>query len=282
MIKPKKLLFATAGIPSSTANPSTIEGINRVKELGFGAMEMEFVHSVNVSKELAPKIKQLVKVQGEWGVVLTCHASYFINLNAIEPQKRGASRGRITQAVKILDACGGYSCCFHPAFYLGMEPKKVYSTVKGQMKKLFDGLDSFNTDVWVRPETTGKATQFGSIEELVELSSEFDKVLPVVDFSHLHSRSKGKFNSKKEFQYVLELMEKKLGKEAIKNMHIHLSGIEYSDKGERKHLLFKESDMNYKGVLETLKEFNAKGVLVCESPDSESDAKLLKKYYDKL
>ena len=279
MIKPEKLLFATAGIPSSTVNPSTIEGIKRVKKLGFGAMEMEFVHSVNVSKELSPKVKKVAKEQN---VLLTCHASYFINLNAIEPQKRGASRGRISQSVKILDACGGYSCCFHPAFYLGMEPKKVYVTVKEQMKKLFTDLDSFNTNVWVRPETTGKATQFGSIEELVELSSEFDKVLPVVDFSHLHSRSKGGFNSKKDFVYVLELMEKKLGKEAIKNMHIHLSGIEYSDKGERKHLLFKESDMNYKGVLETLKEFNTKGVLVCESPDSETEAKLLKKYYDKL
>ena len=46
-----KLLFASAGIPLSTKKPNTVNGISRVKELGLGAMELEFVRSINITKE---------------------------------------------------------------------------------------------------------------------------------------------------------------------------------------------------------------------------------------
>ena len=279
MIKPEKLLFAPAGIPISTPRRDTANGIRQVKKLGLGAMELEFVQSVNISKEKAPEIR---KVAEEENIVLTCHAPYFINLNAVEPQKRGASRSRILQAAKILDACGGYSVCFHPGFYLGMEPQKVFENVKSEMKKIVDEVKQLGLKVWIRPETTGKPTQFGSIEELVDLSAEFDNVLPVVDFSHLHARTNGKFNSKEEFEYVMQLIEKKLGKSAVQNMHIHLSGIAYSEKGEKNHLVLKDSDMNYLAVLEVLKGFNARGVVVCESPNIEEDALLLQKTFERL
>jgi len=279
LIRPEKLLFAPAGIQIRTSPRDTINGIKETKNLGLGAMELEFVRSINISTEKAPEIK---KAAEDECIVLTCHAPYFVNLNAIEPQKRGASRSRIINSAKVLDACGGYSVCFHPGFYLGMEPAKAYQNVKGQMKKLLEEVNSLGLDVWIRPETTGKPTQFGSIDELVDLSAEFDLVLPVVDFSHLHARSGGKFNSKEEFEQVMELVEKKLGKEAIQNMHIHLSGINYSEKGERNHLELDDSDMNYKAVLQVLKDFDAKGVLVCESPNIEEDAMLLQKTIEKL
>ncbi len=279
MIQPKKLLFAPAGIPFSTTPRDTVNGIKRTRELGLGAMELEFVHSVNISLEKAPAVK---KAAEENEIVLTCHAPYFINLNSKEPPKRAASRGRIISSAKSLNACGGYSVCFHPAFYQGDAPEKVYSEVKGEMKKILDELSTLKTSAWIRPETTGKPTQFGSIDELVDLSSEFDNVLPVVDFSHLHARTNGKFNTKGEFEQVMELIEKKLGKIALDNMHIHLSGINYGPKGEKNHLNLKESDMNYKDLLQVLKDFKVKGVLVCESPNIEEDALLLQRTFEKL
>ena len=65
-------------------------------------------------------------------------------------------------------------------------------------------------------------------------------------------------------------------------MHIHCSGIKYGPKGELKHLDLEESDFNYKELLKALKEFNVKGLFVCESPNLEDDALLMKKYYDRL
>ena len=54
---------------------------------------------------------------------------------------------------------------------------------------------------------------------------------------------------------------------------------EYTQKGERKHLNLEESDMNYKDLLKAMKQFNVKGAVVCESPNIEDDAQLLKNYY---
>jgi deoxyribonuclease-4 len=106
--------------------------------------------------------------------------------------------------------------------------------------------------------------------------------MPCVDFSHLYARTNGKNNTKQEFSQILEDIEKGLGKVALNNMHIHISGIEYGEKGEKHHLILKESKFNYRDLLKTLKEFKVKGVVICESPNIEKDALLMKKIYNKF
>ena len=122
-------------------------------------------------------------------------------------------------------------------------------------------------------------TQFGDLKELLKISEEIEGVMPVFDFSHLHARTAGKYNTKEEFNEIMQSVEEFLGKEGLSNMHIHLSGINYGEKGERNHLILEESDMNYKGLLDVWKEFRIKGTVTCESPNIEDDAILLKKTY---
>jgi len=274
-----KLLFGTAGIPFSTANPSTIEGIKRVHELGLEAMELEFVHSVNITPQKAPEVR---RIASECKIELSCHGSYYINLNSVEKDKISASKERVLSAARSAFLSGASSLTFHAAFYLKSTPSETFSAVKKSLEEIVSELKKENNSIWVRPETTGKGTQFGSLEELLELSSQLDQVLPCIDFSHLHARSNGKMNSYPEFRRVLEDSEKALGKKFLKNMHCHVSGIEYSEKGERNHLVLKESDFNYKELLRALKEFNCAGLIICESPNIEQDALLLKKTFEEI
>ena len=67
-------------------------------------------------------------------------------------------------------------------------------------------------------------------------------------------------------------------------MHIHVAGILYGDKGEKKHLNFEdeESDMQYAALMKALRDYDVKGVLVCESRNPEADALLLHKTYRAL
>ena len=44
----------------------------------------------------------------------------------------------------------------------------------------------------------------------------------------------------------------------------------------KNHLIFEESDFNYKDLLKAMKKFNIKGALVCESPNIEIDTMILK------
>ena len=274
-----KLLFGTAGIPISTPSRSTENGIRHVRELGLDAMELEFVHSVNISKEKAPSVSQ---AKEQHGIALTCHGQYYINLNAKEDAKIKASQQRIINAAGIANLCGAYSVTFHPAFYQGMDKRKVYMTVKKALAEVVEKVRQENNKIWIRPETTGKPAQFGDLHELLALSQELEQVMPCIDFSHLHARSNGKLNTEAEFSQILGDVEKALGKKALREMHMHLAGIAYSEKGEKNHLILKESDFNYKALLKTLKNFNAKGILICESPNIEGDAKMLKQTYEAL
>ncbi len=273
-----KLLFGTAGIPLSTEKRTTINGIAEVRSLGLDAMELEFVQSVNITMDKAHEVKKTAEKNN---VTLTCHGQYFINLASLEKPKVHASIGRILNAATVADACGAYSMTFHPGFYMNQSPEKVYVEVKTNLKKVMEKVKDADLKIWIRPETTGKSTQFGDLKELCKLSAEFDQVLPCIDFAHLHARTQ-KLNTKSEFHDMLSFYEKTLGKSALKNMHIHMAGINYSEKGERNHLVLKDSDMNYKDLMQTLKEFNCAGVVISESPNIEQDALLMQKCFNSI
>jgi deoxyribonuclease IV len=274
-----KLRFGTAGIPICAAGTGTANGIATVRKLGLDAMELEFVRSVNISKEKAPLIKAAAEKNK---VTLTCHGEYYINLNSQEIEKIVASKRRIYNAAKIASLCGAHSMTFHAAYYMKQEPEKVYQMVKNGMKEVLKKLNDEGHNIILRPETTGKATQWGDLKEIVRLSQKLENVLPCIDFSHLHARTAGKNNTYAEFKEMLTLVESKLGREALNNMHIHLSGIHYSDKGERHHLNLTESDMNYKDLLRVWKEFKIKGTVISESSNIEKDALMLQKEYSLL
>lgn len=279
MFKPRTLYFGPAGIPLSAKKRSTVEGIKRVRELGLNAMELEFVRSINISEGKAPEVKEAAK---EYGVLLTCHGQYYINLNSKDEAKVRASVERILKAAKIAYLSGAWSLTFHAAYYMDSEPQAVYKRVKNLLKDIVKELKDQGIEIWIRPETTGKPTQFGTLEELIKLSQEIEYVLPTIDFAHIHAREGGNYNTYDEFVDILVKLEEGLGKTILNNMHIHVSGIEYGPKGELRHVNLKESDFNYKDLLKALKDFRVKGVIICESPNLEEDAMLLKHTYLRL
>ena len=273
------LRFTTAGQPICTEGAGYEKAFEVLEQLGLDGMEIEFVHGVRMS----PQNQKLVKEQSKSkNMVLTAHGPYYINLNSKEEEKIEASKKRIIDTAKMAETLGAYSITYHAAFYMGMDKETVYNKVEKSMAEITETLKSLNIKIWVRPETTGKATQWGDVEEIVRLSKTFEQVLPCVDFSHLHARTNGEYNTYDEFAKVFETIGNEIGDYALKNFHAHIAGIEYGEKREKKHLLLEESDMNYKDLIKAFKDFDVKGVVVCESPVMEKDAVILKAYYESL
>ncbi len=279
MIKPDKLRFGTAGIPWAAKEAGTAGGVQKVRELGLDAMELEFVRNVNISREKAPLVKEAAK---KHDILLTCHGSYFINLNSKEKEKLQASINRIMQAAAITHLCGGWSVCFHSAYYSGVDHKKVYDNVKEILEHIVKNLREHDIDIWIRPETGGKLNQFADSFELIKLASEVDGVMPCFDIAHQYARSNGKWNTYEDFSKLLAEVEKVLGKNGLHNMHMHTEGINFSDKGEKNHVNLNECKLNYKDLVRAWKDFGVKGVVISESPNIEEDALLLQKEYLKL
>lgn len=273
-----ELLFGSAGVPRSVKNRSTDRGIRRIAELGLDCMELEFVRGIKMGESAARNIGKLAK---EKGIALSSHGPYFINLNAREAEKGTASQERLLDTIRIASLCGARTVVFHAAYYMGDSPDKAYSVVKKNLQDIMHKLKFEQNQVWVRPEVTGKISQFGTLEEVLSLSNEIEGVAPCIDFAHWHART-GKFNSYAEFASILEQIERQLGRAALDNMHIHVSGIAYGAKGEIKHLNLKESDFDYVGLTKALKDFNVNGLVINESPNLEEDALLLQRTYNSL
>lgn len=274
-----KLKFVTAGQPICNGTNGYEKAFNILEELKLDGMELEFVHGVRMTEANQKLVKSIAQSKD---MTLTAHGPYYINLNSKEEEKIEASIKRVLDTARMGKTLGAYSVTFHAAFYMGMSPKDVFEKVKTSMKEICNVLEKEKNDIWVRPETTGKPTQWGNLEEIVSLSKDFKQVLPCVDFSHLHARTNGGYNTYDDFCGIFEYVGNELGSYALENFHAHIAGIDYGEKGEKKHLMLKESDMNYKDLMKAFKKFDVKGVVVCESPIMEEDAVLLKDFYNSL
>ncbi len=269
-----KLNFLTAGLPLVSDGKGYKKGLAAIDELNLDGLEVEFVHGVRMTDVNQNLVSEFAKNH-----VVTCHGPYYINLNSKEEEKIEASVQRIIETARMGQNIGAYSITYHAAFYMGGSVQDVYNTVYKSTEKIMQVLDSEGINIFVRPETTGKGTQWGTLEEIVKLSKEFKNVMPCIDFAHIHARNNGIYNTYDEFSKMLEFYANELGNNSLQDMHMHLAGIEYGAKGEKNHLILEESDMNYKDLLKVLKNFDVKGALVCESPNIESDTKLLKDYW---
>lgn len=268
-----KIYVGPAGIPLTSKKQSTPEGVKRVAELGLDAMEIEFVRGVRMSAEVASETRY---VSRELGIVLTVHAPYYVNLLSEDPAKVEASIKRVLDSARVGYLAGAWSVAFHPGYYGKLNSEKAVEVVRKHLINIVKELINEGIKIWVRPETMGGLAEVGSLEEVISIVEGVELSLPVVDFAHIYARSLGKVNSYEEYVRILSLIEERLGREALNNMHIHMSGIEYGVRGEKKHLNLKESRFNWVEVLKALKDFKIAGVIICESPSLEYDALIIK------
>lgn len=274
-----KLLFGTAGVPNCTIKKNNpVEGVQKVHELGLDCMQLEFAHGVRMKEEISSALR---KASYELGVPLTSHGPYYINLNAREQDKIDSSVERIIQTAKISDLCGAESMTFHAAFYMKDSPYDVFDLVEKSMNVIEERLSRLDIEIELRPELTGKTSQFGSLDELITLTKNVNSVKPCMDFSHLYART-GEYNSYNEMAKVIDTLGEELGSDALKNMHIHVSGISSNSKGDLKHLNLEQSDFNWRDMLKVLKDKNCGGYVICNSPNLEEDAVMMKKFYEAI
>jgi deoxyribonuclease IV len=272
---PRGLLFGTAGVPLSASDDSTLSAIERIHALGLDCLEIEFVKGVKMGLDTAGKVRERA---ASLGVRLSVHAPYFINLNSEDAGKRLASQERILRSARVGAACGATSAVFHAAFYGADPADRAYAAVKRELQTVMSILRSERLPITLRVETMGKRSQFGSLDEVLSLCRDVDGLQPCLDFSHLHARE-GKVNSYEDFHRVLGKVARKLGPRALKNVHIHIAGIHYGDKGEIKHLDLEEADFRYDEWVGALRDLGVEGTVICESPNLEGDALMLKKLY---
>ena len=273
--------FGTVGSPIGTPKKpgGSVGAIEFSKSIRLEALELGWVRAVRVSEATCAAIKAAGEEQG---VGLSVHAPYFINLNADETEWP-KSRQRLMDAAHYGNLAGCTDIIFHPGSYFGNDPADVLKVAIPRLQGCMDELRAAGNPVTLRPETMGKSAMLGSLEDTLEMSTAIEGVQPCIDFAHLHARpGDGTINTYDEWAGYLELYGKALGDDGLKNLHCHLSGIEYGPKGEKNHLVFEESDLDLDALLRALKDFGCAGRILCESPVMEEDALLMMKKWKEV
>ncbi|MFN3491846.1 MAG: TIM barrel protein [Anaerolineales bacterium] len=273
--------FGTVGSPTGTPKKpgGSVGAIEFSKSIGLDTLELGWVQSVRVTEATCALIKSASEAHG---VALSVHAPYFINLNALADEWP-KSRKRLIDAAHYGYLAGATDIIFHPGSYFGNDPAEVLKTAIPRLEGCVKELQKNGDKVTLRPETMGKSAMLGSFEDAVAMSKAMEMVQPCLDFAHLHARpGDGTMNTYDEWSGLLETYEKQLGADALKNLHIHLSGIEYGPKGEKNHLTLADADLDLKALFKALKDFECGGRILCESPIMEEDALNMKKNWVKV
>lgn len=257
--------------PAGTPGKSTLEGVSKVRELGLHAMEVEFVHGIMMKNELARKIGEEAR---KHGTSLSVHAPYFVNLNSAEPEKIESSKKRILDSCERGHLMGARKIVFHPAFYGKASAEKTFQTTKAHILDIQTTIRKKDWKVELAPETTGKTSVFGSLDETIRLVKETGCSL-CVDFAHLWARNRGNIS----YPEILDKVEKEI---KPKDLHIHFSGIAYGMKGERNHELMNDKNPPFTPLAKEILGRDLNVTIISETPDTWKGSLKMKDIFEKL
>jgi deoxyribonuclease-4 len=253
-----------------------VGAVMRLAELGLHSLELGWVRAVRVTEETCAAIKATAQ---EYDVSLSVHAPYFINLNA-DDEEWPKSRQRLMDAAHYGNLAGASDIVFHPGSYFERPAQEVLPLAIERLQGCVVELRRAGNPVTLRPETMGKSAMLGSLEDTLAMSQAIAGVIPCIDFAHLHARlGDGSLNTYDEWMRALQAYAQVLGDEALHDLHIHLSGIDYGPKGEKEHLKVEEADLDVRAILRALHASGCRGRILCESPVLEDDALLIRQMW---
>lgn len=279
----QKIKFGPAGNPLGFKG-QTVNVCDYISELGLGAYEYQSTYGVKIQKQSALKLAQNAKKND---IKVSMHAPYYINLSAQKDDVFIRSIERLVQSARAAEWIGAKRIVFHPGFYTKYTPEEALKKAKVAITQLLEDLDSLGIKNFTfAPETTGKRSQLGNLDEIIDLCQSFDHFAPTIDFAHIHARGRGCIKGPDEYLKILEKLEDQLDGVGKKDdyLHCHFTRIEYTDAGERKHhvLMEKEYGPPLEDLLQLLVDCGWNATIICETPFLEQDALIMQKEYKNI
>jgi deoxyribonuclease-4 len=268
--------FGPAGVPPAfRAMKAGLADVPRLlREEGLDAFEYQAVRwgaKPQIKREDAEKLGLKAEENDVW---ISLHGSYFINFCG-EKDVIEASKQRLIACITAAEWMKAYVVVFHSGFYGKRPQKEAFTNCLEALKEVVQVMRALGIkNVKIGPETMGKPSQLGSLDEVLSLCEEVERTQLVVDWAHLHARDRGRFKTVDDFRKVIVEIENRLGTEAVKDMHCHFTKIEFTDKGEKRHHTMDEADYgpDFMMLAKVIAEFKLKPVIISESPILDADA----------
>lgn len=275
--------FGTAGNPDSFYDAGfedILDAPKYLESVGLTAYEYQGGHGVRISDARA---KNLGKNAKEHNIKLSIHSPYYISVSSTDEEIREKSIGYILTCAKAAKAMGAERIVVHSGSCAKMSREEALGLAKDTFKRAIAAMDELGfEDIHLCPETMGKINQLGTVDEVMEICSIDERLIPCIDFGHVYARSLGGLASLPDYEYIFKAIKDKLGCERVKCFHSHFSHIEYSEGGEKRHLTFADGMFGpeFAPVAEMCLRYSSTPTFICESRGTQAvDALEMKKTY---
>jgi len=262
---------------------STLQAAGWLQNMGLTAYEYSFGRGVSLSDDMAEKIKGKMR---EHGIAVSAHAPYFINLGNPDPEKRENSYRYILDTAKAVTKLGGERIVVHVGALTKLERGKAIKNCRAGLTEAYKRLDDEGLgQVIICPETMGKYSQIGDLDETLDFCLLDDRMVPCIDFAHLHALSCGGLKAEEDFIRILNRTEEVLGLDRARKLHMHFSTIEFTAAGEKRHHTFDEPDYGprFEHLAPQLFARGYHGTVICECKGTQADdAKKMSEMYGAL
>ena len=243
----------------------TVQAPAWLDALGLNAMEYSFGKGVSLSEKTGNAIADAAE---QYGIAMSVHAPYYINLAVSDPERREKNYFYFKETLTAAHYLRAKRVVFHPGSSAKMERADAMALVLPHFKEILSALDDEGLlSIALCPETMGKRNQLGDLDETIEICRLDERIIPAIDFAHLHARSMGGLVEKADFAAILDALHGGVGAERAKIMHVHFSRIEYSQAGERRHRTFADEGYgpDFRPLAELIAERGLEPVIICES-----------------
>ncbi|MBQ4050432.1 MAG: TIM barrel protein [Oscillospiraceae bacterium] len=280
----KTARFGPAGTADSFAAlgyKKTVQLPDYLERFGLTAFEYQCGRGVRVNEATVTELGRLCK---EKDIALSLHAPYYISLSSVEEEKRMNSVNYIVDSAKAARLMGADRIIVHSGSCGKISREEALSLAKGTLQMALKALDELGfSDIAVCPETMGKVNQLGDLNEVMELCSIDERLIPCIDFGHLNARTFGSIREAADYALILDTIRDRLGEERGRNFHAHFSKIQYTvPGGEKCHLTFDDREFGPDpGPLTALiAERGLTPRIICESAGTQTeDAAAMKALY---
>ncbi len=266
----------------AAVHTSTLEAPRFVKEFGLDAYEYEAGRGLSASLESLAAIGKQAKQEQ---VHMSFHTPYFISLSSTEPEKKQKSVVYLEQSAQACEALGASVMVVHTGSAAKISRETAMQYASETLRMADEMLVSNHYQVLLGLETMGKQNQLGTLEEVLTLCKLSPRFVPVVDFGHINAREQGILKTEDDFKYLFDRIAKELGAQAAERLHCHFSRIEYTEKGEKRHLTFADETFgpDHRPLLRAVKALGVCPTFISESAGTQAeDALTMKEYYQSL
>lgn len=261
---------------------STLDAPRFVASCGLDAYEYEAGQGISASPETLAAIGKEAVAHG---IRMSLHTPYFISLSSVEPEKRRKSVDYLYESAAASEALGASVMVVHTGSAAKITRETAMEYAAETLRLADDMLADNQFRVLLGLETMGKLNQLGTLDEVIELCKLSPRFVPVVDFGHINARERGSLRTEDDFKRIFDRIAAELGAKAAETLHCHFSRIEYTEKGEKKHLTFEDDVFgpDHRPLLRAVAALGVSPTFITESAGTQSeDACTMKAYYRSL